>query len=61
MDIIGNEAQHMTNWELLERFATVYNRLIIYRGDKFHMSLDYFGQDKYDGRLFQTFFFNTER
>jgi hypothetical protein len=61
MDIIGNDAQDMTKWELVDRFANVYNRLIIYRGDKFHMSLDYFGQDKYDGRLFQTFFFNTER
>lgn len=60
LDIIGNDAQDMTKWELVDRFANVYNRLIIYRGDKFHMSLDYFGQDKYDGRLFQTFFFNTE-
>jgi len=48
-------------WELVDRIGNVYNRLVLYRGDHFHISLDYFGQDLYDGRLFQTFFFNTER
>ena len=51
----------MTKWELVDRIGNKYNRLIMYRGDHFHMSLDYFGQDLYDGRLFQTFFFDTER
>lgn len=51
----------MTKWELVDNLANVYNRLVLYRGDHFHMSMDYFGQDRYDGRLFQTFFFNTER
>jgi hypothetical protein len=58
---IYNEAQDMTKWELVDNLANVYNRLVLYRGDHFHMSMDYFGQDRYDGRLFQTFFFNTER
>jgi len=58
---IYNEAQDMTKWELVDNLANVYNRLVLYRGDHFHMSMDYFGQDLYDGRLFQTFFFNTER
>lgn len=60
MDKIYEDAQDITKWELVDRFANIYNRLIIYRGDKFHSSLDYFGKDIYDGRLFQTFFFNTE-
>jgi hypothetical protein len=51
----------MTKWELVDRIGNVYNRLILYRGDLFHTSLDYFGREKEDGRLFQTFFFNTER
>ena len=51
----------MTKWELVDRIGNVYNRLILYRGDLFHTSLDYFGMDKETGRLFQTFFFNTER
>jgi hypothetical protein len=49
-----------TKWEMVDRIGNVYNRLILYRGDLFHVSLDYFGQDINDGRLFQTFFFNTE-
>jgi hypothetical protein len=31
------------------------------RADNYHVSLDYFGKDMYDGRLFQVFFFNTEK
>jgi hypothetical protein len=53
-------SQYYTKWEMVDRIGNVYNRLILYRGDLFHVSLDYFGTDKYDGRLFQTFFFNTE-
>ena len=61
LDKIYKDSQDYTKWELVDKFANIYNRLIIYRGDFFHQSLDYFGQDKYDGRLFQTFFFNTEK
>lgn len=61
LDEIYNDSQDMTKWEMTDFVGNVYNRLVIYRGDIFHTSLDYFGRDKYDGRLFQTFFFNTER
>ena len=60
MDYIGKDSQDMTKWDLLDVVGNVYNRIVLYRGDLFHMSLDYFGQDLYDSRLFQTFFFNTE-
>jgi hypothetical protein len=50
-----------TKWEMVDRIGNVYNRLIMYRGDLFHVSLDYFGKGLEDGRLFQTFFFNTEK
>ena len=61
-----NSPQHIdhidyTKWEMIDRIGNVYNRLIMYRGDLFHVSLDYFGKDIQDGRLFQTFFFNTEK
>jgi len=58
---INKDSQDMTKWELVDRVANVYNRLVLYRGDHFHISLDYFGQDINDGRLFQTFFFDTEK
>jgi hypothetical protein len=50
-----------TKWDKFDVIGNKFNRLIIYRGDLFHASLDYFGDSKETGRLFQTFFFNTER
>lgn len=55
------EGMDYTKWEMVDRIGNVYNRLILYRGDLFHVSLDYFGKGLQDGRLFQTFFFNTEK
>ena len=54
-------SQDYTKWEMVDRIGNVYNRLALYRGDLFHVSLDYFGNTKENGRLFQLFFFNTER
>ena len=56
-----HEGYDYTKWDLFDRVGNKYNRLVIYRGDLFHASLDYFGDDLHNGRLFQTFFFNTER
>lgn len=49
-----------TKWDLVDVIGNIFNRLVLYRGDIFHASLDYFGSDLQDGRLFQTFFFSTE-
>lgn len=54
------EGYDYTKWDLFDRIGNKYNRLILYRGDLFHASLDYFGSDLKTGRLFQTFFFDTE-
>ena len=56
-----HEGYDYTKWEEFDRIGNKYNRLIIYRGDLFHASLEYFGDSLTNGRLFQTFFFNTER
>jgi len=53
-------SRDFSKWDMTAMVGNVFNRLVLYRGDLFHSSLDYFGNDKYDGRLFQTFFFNTE-
>jgi len=58
---VNRDSQDMTKWEITTMIGNKFNRLILYRGNMFHTSLDYFGQNKKDGRLFQTFFFNTER
>ena len=57
----GDECQDYTKWEMVDRVGNVFNRLIMYRADNYHVSLNYFGKDLNDGRLFQVFFFNTER
>lgn len=58
---VDYEGYDYTKWDLFDRIGNKYNRLVIYRGDMFHASLDYFGDNLQNGRLFQTFFFNTER
>jgi len=54
------DAKDFSKWDMTAMVGNMYNRLVLYRGDMFHTSLDYFGKDKYDGRLFQTFFFDTQ-
>ena len=49
-----------TKWDRTDYIANKYNRIVLYRGNMYHASLDYFGSDNSTGRLFQTFFFDTE-
>ena len=56
---MDSHSQDLTKWEKVTEVANVYNRLILYDATQFHMSLDYFGSDINNGRLFQTFFFNS--
>ena len=57
---LDNDCNDITKWELVTSMGNVFNRLILYRQELYHMSLDYFGNSIDDGRLFQVFFFNTE-
>ena len=61
MSNLESDGNDYTKWDVVDQVANVYNRLILYPGDLFHASVDYFGKSLVDGRLFQTFFFNTER
>ena len=55
------EVNDLNNWEQIMFVANIYNRMVLYRGSLYHRSvLPGFGHDKHTGRLFQTFFFNTE-
>jgi hypothetical protein len=54
------ESQDMTKWDLIDVIGNRYNRLVMYRSDLFHTSLDYFGSDLHNGRLFQLFFITTQ-
>lgn len=54
-------SQDMTKWKKVDEVGNVFNRLILFNANRFHMSMDYFGDNKENGRLFQVFFFSTER
>jgi len=60
-----NRFEDRTNYEKIftpiDVFGNVYNRLIMYKGDEFHKSNDYFGSSIQDGRLTQVFFLKFER
>ena len=60
-EITDHCSQDMTKWELVDRIGNVFNRLILFNSHQFHMSMDYFGDSLETGRLFQVFFFSTER
>jgi hypothetical protein len=47
-------------WDQVDYIANKFNRLVLYRGNIFHASHNYFGDTMETARLFQTFFFNTE-
>lgn len=53
--------QDLTKWKKVDEVGNVFNRLILFDANRFHMSQDYFGDTKENGRLFQVFFFSTER
>lgn len=54
-------SQDLTKWEMVDRVGNVFNRLVLFNSKRYHMSQDYFGDTKENGRLFQVFFFSTER
>ena len=54
-------SQDMTKWQIVDNVGNVFNRLVLFNSNRFHMSQDYFGDSKENGRLFQVFFFSTEK
>ncbi len=59
-DLLCSDGRDLSKWHLTDVVSNKFNRLVLYRGDLYHRSLDYFGEDVKTGRLFQTFFFDTE-
>jgi len=62
-EIDYNEEENVpSDWTPIVECANVFNRAIIYPGSYYHCSYPKagFGTNKYDGRLFQVFFFDTE-
>jgi hypothetical protein len=59
--IYDKDSYDYTSWEMIDRVGNIFNRLVLYPGQLYHASVDYFGNNNNNGRLFQTFFFDTER
>ena len=59
--IIDENSQDYTKWELVDKVGNVFNRLVLFNSNQYHASMDYFGTNKENGRLFQVFFFSTEK
>ena len=57
---LNNDGQNMDKWEIIDYVGNKYNRLVLFQGSINHRSMEYFGDNKENGRLFQTWFFNTE-
>jgi hypothetical protein len=57
--VCDDDAPHWDRWELTDRVANFFNRLVLFRGERFHASQSHFGDSKENGRLFQVFFFST--
>lgn len=49
-----------TKWEVVSTVGNIFNRLVLFRSNQFHMSLDYFGDDFDNGRLIQLFFLKVD-
>ena len=60
-ETVDRFTQDFTKWELVDRVGNIYNRIILFNSHNYHMSMDYFGDTKENSRLFQVFFFSTER
>jgi hypothetical protein len=48
------------NWILTDSFGSLFNRLILTRGDRPHSGADGFSELIEHGRLYKTFFFKTK-
>ena len=60
-DQMDSFSQDLTKWEVVDTVGNVFNRLVLFNSKRYHMSMDYFGTDRLNSRLFQVFFFSTEK
>lgn len=57
---LDNDSNDMSKWTQVDYVGNKFNRLVLFRGTRSHRSMDYFGTNKHNGRLFQLFFFNVD-
>jgi len=57
-DFLQKDTFDVDKWVLTDTIGNVYNRCVLFRGKRTHISDRYFGDCLENGRLFQMFFFN---
>jgi hypothetical protein len=55
---LSKDAYNEDAWHLVDRVGNLFNRCVMFRGKRSHISDRYFGTNMETARLFQTFFFN---
>lgn len=58
---MDRHSNDLSKWAVIDYVGNVYNRLVLFRGDRSHRSMQYFGTDLETGRLTQVFFFNEKK
>lgn len=56
---VDSDGNKMDKWDMVDLVGNKYNRLIIFNGYRNHRSMEYFGTNKFNGRLFQVWFFDV--
>jgi glycosyltransferase involved in cell wall biosynthesis len=57
-NVLNADSAREGAWHCVDRVGNLYNRCVLFRGKRNHISDRYFGTCLEDGRLFQTFFFD---
>ena len=56
--VLNLDSAREEGWHCVDRVGNLYNRCVLFRGKRSHISDRYFGDCLENGRLFQTFFFD---
>ena len=56
---LNDDSRTYENWYMVDSIGNKFNRCILFKGKRSHQSGTYFGTNKENGRLFQTYFFDT--
>lgn len=57
---INTDDKEFFRWKKQNHIGNIYNRLVLFHSDEFHMSSRYFGNNMENGRLIQLLFIDTE-
>jgi hypothetical protein len=60
IDKLNEDATDLNKWVKTDYVGNKFNRLVLFKGTRSHIDTEYFGNNKYNGKLLQLFYFNVE-